>query len=222
MPSASSNPGLCLVGEARGGAAWSARVASALSATGASTLILAPPAESGAFDVEATRALVALAQKADVAALLADAVDTARAAGADGVHLSPRPDIEDAYEAARSALGPDAIVGADAGLSRHNAMTLGESGADYVAFGRAVEMHPPGTPPEEIAAAQHDLVAWWADVFVVPVVAFGASSPEEVGALAAAGADFVAVHLPADASPDADAAWAADVRAALRRPVPAA
>lgn len=222
MPRASSHPGLCLIAEARAGAAWSARVASVLSATEAKTLILTPPAGNAGFDASTTRALVEAAQKANVAALLADAVDVARAVGADGVHLSARPEIEDAYEAARTALGPDGIVGAEAGLSRHDAMTLGESGADYVAFGRAPEAHPPGTTPAEIEAEQQALVAWWAEVFVIPGVAFGALRPDDVAMLAAAGADFVAVHLPADAPSETDAAWAAALRAALQRPAPAA
>jgi thiamine-phosphate pyrophosphorylase len=211
---APSRPGFCLVAEVAAGAAFLARVGRALEAIEAATLILVA-ADGAPVNAEAARGLVQLAQGKRVAALLADDVATARALGADGVHLSWRPEIEDAYEAARSALGPEAIVGVDAGLSRHDAMMLGEIGADYVAFGRDPQVHGSGAAPEEIREEQHTLLTWWAEIFVIPVVAFGAATPEDVSELAATGSDFIAVRMPAAATPDADDAWTASLRAAL-------
>ena len=52
--------------------------------------------------------------------------------GLDGVHLT---DAARSVRAARKALGPDAIVGAFCAASRHDGITAGEAGADYVAFG---------------------------------------------------------------------------------------
>jgi thiamine-phosphate pyrophosphorylase len=63
-------------------------------------------------------------------------------------------------------------------------MLAGEAGADYVMFG-----DPEAALP---AAAALERVAWWAEVFEPPCVGF-ARNLDEVGALAAAGADFVAV-----------------------------
>jgi thiamine-phosphate pyrophosphorylase len=65
-------------------------------------------------------------------------------------------------------------------------MTAAEQGADYVMFGDA---HDGRRPSFEAIV---DRVAWWAEVFEVPCVAL-AESIDEVGPLAAAGADFVAI-----------------------------
>jgi thiamine-phosphate pyrophosphorylase len=127
----------------------------------------------------AAKPLVALAQARDVAALIEDDAALAAALGCDGVHLNDPK----AYKAARKALGPDAIVGAACGGSRHEAMTLAENGADYVAFGSL----EPSTDPDLAA-----LIAWWQVLMTVPCVALGASDLAAARALILAGADFLA------------------------------
>lgn len=216
------DPGLCLIAPAEAGADWLARVGAALAATKAQTLILTAPAE-GAFDPAAVRALAASAQGRQVAALVADDVNAARAAGADGVHLSWRPDIGDAYAAARAALGRDAIVGVDAGASRHDAMTLGDAGADYVAFAPTSAAGTGSDDPDAPRETQSELVAWWSELFVVPVVAFGVGTAAEARDLVRHGADFIAVRFTPDARAAADdAAWAAPFVTALRASADAA
>lgn len=205
--------GLCLVAEARDDPGWHELVAAVLDAARAATLVVTAP-EGAALASAAARPLVELAQRKKIAALIVDDPAAARETGADGVHLTPRPDIADACRAARAALGTQAIVGADAGASRHDAMLLGEAGADYVAFGRL-----PRDADSETAHTQRELVAWWAEIFVVPVVAFGIETPEEAAALARAGADFVAVRMPRDGSAES---WAAAMAAALAAPADAA
>lgn len=194
MSQKSSDPGLCLIAEARAGADWTARLDAALEASGALTLILTAPAGGQIIEPAVAKPLVELAQSKTIAALLANDVATAKAVGADGVHLAWRPEIEDAYESARSALGPDAIVGVDAGISRHDAMTLGEAGADYVAFGRMTDAYT----QEEARETQHELVTWWAEIFLVPVVALVSATQDDVAEFVHAGADFVAVQLPSE------------------------
>jgi len=218
MNDTAADPALCLIAEAHSDAAWVARVAAALDATRAVTLILEPPAGRAA-EPSALRALVAMAAARNIAALVANDVAAAKASHADGVHLSLRPEIEDAYAAARAALGSDAIVGAEAGSSRHDAMTLGEAGADYVAF---APMPDEAADADAAHEAQRDLVTWWADVFVVPVVAFGAGSAAEVAGFIDDGADFVAVRLDRAMPESGDAAWAASLVAALGAPAGAA
>lgn len=210
MTKTSTDPGLCLVATAEGGTEHLSRIARALDATHAATLILAAPG-ADKIDPAVARAIVETAQQKKIAALIADDVHAVRATGADGVHLSWRPEIEDAYEAARAALGPDAIVGADAGDSRHDAMTLGEAGADYVAFGRMSDAYGPDAARD----TQRELVEWWAEVFVVPVVAFDVETADDARELVARGADFVAVRLPDRTEADKDAAWASALVAAL-------
>jgi thiamine-phosphate pyrophosphorylase len=58
-----------------------------------------------------------------------------------------------------------------------------------------------------------EMVEWWAPLFEVPCVAFDVETCEEAAALAAYGADFVAVTLPAGL---AEAA-AADLLARIAR-----
>ncbi len=189
---------LCLFVTAEGGRAACERTDAALAAAEPASLVIAPPAGAG-FDDPTVARLVERAQRKGVAALVADDPGLAARVGADGVHLTPGKDLERRYEEARKALGGYRIVGVDAGRSRHDAMTVGEKGADYVGFGI-----PPHVAERERAQARRlDLVQWWAEIFEVPVVAFDVESPEEAAELAEAGADFVCVALPPAAGPDA-------------------
>ena len=199
---------LCLVAETRRGSEWCAIVAAALDATAAVTLILAPANGASSIVADDARPLVELAQKHDCAALLVDDTATARDVGADGVHLTWRDGIETAYGIARGELGPRSIVGVEAGTSRHDAMTLGEAGADYVAF-------TPSAAADTDLDAQADLIAWWSDLFVVPAVAFAPGPAEQTARLAQSGADFIALHVPAGLAPDAIEDWARSALAAV-------
>ena len=135
-------------------------------------------------------------QARDVAVLIADDAELARKLGADGVHLSPTADEDEArsrYAIARAALGSERTVGASAGLSKHMAMVLGEIGADYVAF------EPDAGDGDADAGAE--LAEWWSALFEVPAVALGIESAAEADRLASAGVEFVGVALddgPAD------------------------
>jgi thiamine-phosphate pyrophosphorylase len=131
--------------------------------------------------------------------------------GADGAHLSG---IE-GFQAATPRLKPDRIAGAGGLHTRHDAMTAAESGADYVMFGEPDEN---GRRPSLEAVIER--VSWWSEVFEIPCVAF-ASSMDEVGQLAAAGADFVAVGDFVFADPRGIAAALADATARLSASVPA-
>jgi thiamine-phosphate pyrophosphorylase len=138
-------------------------------------------------------ALVSEGQRRNAAVLIADDPALARSLGADGVHLAYSEASRERFEAARAVLGGKAIIGCDAGRSRHDAMTLGELGADYVAFGV-----PDFVKDRETAFdRQLDLLSWWADIFEVPSVGFDAPSAENAGAMARAGADFVCLRLDA-------------------------
>ena len=68
----------------------------------------------------------------DVAIVVSDHWGLAERLGLDGVHLSSaKKSVRDA----RKALGPDAIVGSFCAASRHDGLSAGEAGADYIAFG---------------------------------------------------------------------------------------
>lgn len=134
--------------------------------------------------------LIALAQKAGAAVLIYGDAQLARTLRADGVHLPWGTDVADRMVEAREILGQGGIVGVEAGASRHDAMELGERGADYVAFAPVT-----GADPGAALEARFDLVAWWAELFEIPVVAMHVSDAEDAAALAAVDADFVAVPM---------------------------
>jgi thiamine-phosphate pyrophosphorylase len=174
------------------------RLAAALDAVELAAVLVAPAA-GRRLDAEDARPLVAQARQAGAAALLLNDGGLARALGADGVHLGPQDDALAAYRAARDSLGKDAVIGADAGISRHTAMVLAEAGADYVAFGAPRHLKD----LDKAQARREEMIAWWAPLFEVPCVAFDVETGEEAARLAAAGADFLAVALPAEVAPPA-------------------
>lgn len=182
----------------------------ALKAAPVSSLLLKAPV-GAKLEAHTLKPLVELAQKKGIAALVADDWDLARIVRADGVHLSWAKDQLQRYEAARAALGTRYIVGADAGRSRDDAMSLGESGADYIGFGIPAHVEDRDTA----FSRQQELLSWWSEIFEVPCVAFDAPTPEAATDLAAAHADFVAVMLPAGLSAQEGANRLSDFAAAV-------
>ncbi len=107
-----------------------------------------------------------VAHARDVALVITDHVVLSERLGLDGIHLSDgaRP-----VRAARKSLGPDAIVGSFCGTSRHDGMTAGEAGADYISFG------PVGQSAlGDGSVADPELFQWWTEMIELPVVAEGA------------------------------------------------
>jgi thiamine-phosphate pyrophosphorylase len=134
----------------------------------------------------AAEILMPIAQARDVAFILNDRPDLAASLGCDGVHVGQ----EDAsYADARAAMGPDAIVGVTCHDSRHLAIEAGEAGADYVAFGAFF----PTATKEAKTHAGIELLQWWAETMVVPVVAIGGITVANARPLVEASADFLAV-----------------------------
>jgi thiamine-phosphate pyrophosphorylase len=108
----------------------------------------------------------------DVAVVIDNHLILAERLGLDGVHLS---DGSRNVRKARKELGADAIVGAFCGTSKHDGMTAGEAGADYVAFG------PVGaTTLGDGSRAAFELFEWWSEVIEVPVIAEGALTADLV------------------------------------------
>jgi len=96
--------------------------------------------------------------------------------GLDGVHLT---NAARSVRQVRKDLGDDAIVGTFCGNSRHDGMTAGELGADYVAFGPVGATALGGGTPAEL-----ELFEWWSMMIEVPVVAEGALDTAMVRSLA--------------------------------------
>jgi thiamine-phosphate pyrophosphorylase len=94
-------------------------------------------------------------------------------------------------------------------------MVAGEAGADYVMFG---EPDPAGRRPSFEAIAER--VAWWAELFEIPCVAW-AERIEEVDELCAAGADFIALGEAVFSHPNGAAKAVAEVTGRLKLTAPA-
>ena len=138
--------------------------------------------------------VVRFAQARDIAVLLDGNAELAQRLSADGVHLADGAE----YGPARRLLGDQAIVGVHCGASRHSAMLAADAGADYVAVNADLE-----------------LVAWWAEVMIVPVVADLDGDFARAAEFAAAGAEFILLGAALFDDPAGAAAAAVTVAAAI-------
>ena len=145
--------------------------------------------------------LVPLVQSHGAAAVVDGRPEIVARGGADGAHLSGVAALRDAI----ADLKPDRIAGVGDLGSRHDAMGAAELGADYVMFG---EPDADGQRPRFEAVEER--IGWWAEVFEPPCVGFAANH-DEVAALVAAGADFVAVGDLVWADPRGPAAAMSDL-----------
>lgn len=164
-------------------------------------------AMSGRDEQEISRAADALrevAHERDIAFVIDDHFLLAGRLGLDGVHLT---DAAKSVRAARKSLGPDAIVGCFCGNSRHDGLTAGEAGADYVSFG-------PMSTSElgDGSIADAELFQWWSEMIEVPIVAEGALTPELAKNLAAS-TDFFGIGSEIWSTDDPVAALATYVSA---------
>lgn len=146
----------------------------------------------------------------DVALIINDRADLAKAAGADGVHLGQS---DGSLKEARALLGEGADIGVTCHDSRHLAMLAAEQGADYVAFGafypsetKATDYHP---DPE--------ILTIWSEMTTVPCVAIGGITPANAEPLVRAGADYLAVSAGVWADPRGPAAAIADFAESLHQ-----
>jgi thiamine-phosphate pyrophosphorylase len=172
----------------------------------AAVLLRLKPTDQRAMIARA-KALAPVVQNSDAALLLDGHVELVARAGADGAHLTGIAALEDALP----SLKPDRIAGLGGLATRHDSMTAGELGADYVLFG---EPDAKGQRPSVEAIAER--LGWWAELFEPPCVGFAASC-EEAFEFAAAGADFVLVGDFIWADPRGAAAALKDVEQAIRQ-----
>ncbi len=137
---------------------------------------------NNSFDI--ARELMRWAIDHNVAFIVAEDVAFAREISADGVHLYSGIS---SYSNARSKLGNDRIIGLSTALNRHECMSAGETGADYILF-------DPTSPDDfQIHETQplENLISWWTELFEVPCVAQAYVEVEKNRALVSAGVDFL-------------------------------
>lgn len=107
-----------------------------------------------------------VAHERDVAIVIENHVLMVERLGLDGVHLT---DGARSVRKVRKDLGPDAIVGAYCGVTRHEGMSAVEAGADYAAFG-PVGVSALGKGEQ----AEFELFEWWSEMIELPCIAEGA------------------------------------------------
>jgi len=162
---------------------FSKDLAAAMAAGDVAAVLLRLAEADERTQINRAKALSTAVQDHGAALLLDGHADLVARAGADGAHVTGI----DEFSAAIEQLKPERIVGISGLTTRHDAMTAAEAGADYIMFGE------PGDGGERPSfAAIEERVAWWAEVFEAPCVAYAASI-DEVAPLVQAGADFIAL-----------------------------
>ncbi len=189
-------------------AAFAAPLTQALSAGDVAAVLLRLAEADERALINRVKTLASVVQSKDAALIVDRHVDLVARAGADGAHLTGIAAFAEAVE----RLKPDRIAGAGGLATRHDAMLAAEAGADYVMFGE-----PDADGARPAFAAIEERVAWWAEVFESPCVAYAAAR-EEVAPLVAAGADFIALGDWLWHEPSTVAAFVAEAAQTMRLP----
>ncbi|MBL8584330.1 MAG: thiamine phosphate synthase [Rhizobiaceae bacterium] len=157
-------------------------------------------------------ALTPLAQEAGAAVMIAGDSRVAGRVKADGIH------VEGGSAALAETIGHHGgkmLVGAGGIRSRDDALELGEEQPDYVFFGRFGYDNQPQAHPRNVALAE-----WWAQMIELPCVVLAGTDPDSVEAIAATGAEFVAMSAGVFADTIDPAAAVAKANARLDETAP--
>jgi thiamine-phosphate pyrophosphorylase len=173
----------------------------ALAAVSVAALLLPRGTRSEGSYKTLIKAVAPRAQAAGVAVLIEGEPGLVRALGVDGLHVEGG--VGD-VKAAAIALKPDYIVGAGKIASRHDAMSKGEIGPDYVFFGPLSGSRDP---------EQREMARWWAEIMEVPSVLSDPAATAE--SATAEGADFIALGDSLWSAPEGVTARLGAIAAAL-------
>jgi thiamine-phosphate pyrophosphorylase len=161
------------------------QIAAALSGGDVASLILPPYGLDEAAFQRLVETVVPIAQDHGAAAVIAGDARIAMRVGADGIHLEAgKAELGDAIERHQAKL----MVGAGGAKTRDDALELGEMRPDYLFFGRFGYDNKPEPHPRNLALGQ-----WWAEMIEIPCIVMAGSGLASVEAVAATGAEFVAL-----------------------------
>ncbi len=166
-------------------ARFAAKFAAAISGGDIASIILPANGMDEATFQEFAEAVVPLAQEAGIAAIIAEDTRIAGRVKADGVHIEGK---KAALAEAIAQFQPKLSVGAGGAKTRDDALELGEERPDYIFFGRFGYDNKPEPHSRNLS-----LGGWWAEMIQIPVVVLAGSDVASVEAVAATGADFVAL-----------------------------
>lgn len=162
------------------------RLAAAISGGDVASLILPDGGRDEAVFQDFAERAVPIAQAAGVAAIVAGDTRVAGRVGADGIHVEGGGKV--ALAEAVAKFRPKLIVGAGGATMRDAALELGETQPDYLFFGRF---------GYDTKAEPHrrnlSLGAWWSEMIQIPCIVLAGFDIASVEAVAATGADFVAL-----------------------------
>jgi thiamine-phosphate pyrophosphorylase len=162
---------------------FAAALAAALGAADFAAVVLRAEREADERGLlKMLKPLIEAAQEKGAAVLIEGAPDLVGKSGADGIHVLG----ENQAREAAPRFKPEKIIGAGGLRSRDAAMGVGELNVDYVLFG---DPGKGGDVPLDVVVER---CAWWAEIFTTPCVG-QAETLEAVAAVAATGADFIAL-----------------------------
>jgi thiamine-phosphate pyrophosphorylase len=160
-------------------------VAAATGGGDVASLILPAYGDGEAVFQRRAEALVPIAQAHGIAVMIEDDTRVAGRVGADGIHFEGRKDgLAELIEKFQDRM----MIGAGGAKSRDDALELGEARPDYMFFGRFGYDNTPAPHPRNLS-----LGGWWAEMIELPCIVMAGNEVASVEAVAATGAEFVAV-----------------------------
>lgn len=129
--------------------------------------------------------IVPVAQAAGVAVIIAGDTRIAGRVQADGIHVEVgKAELAETIGHFQAKM----MVGTGGAKTRDDALELGELRPDYIFFGRFGYDNKPEPHPRNLSLGQ-----FWADVIQIPCIVMAGSDLASVTAVAATGAEFVAL-----------------------------
>lgn len=160
-------------------------VAAAAEGGDVASLILPAYGDGEAVFQRRAEALVPIAQAHGIAVMIEGDTRVAGRVGADGIHFEGRKDgLAELIEKFQDRM----MIGAGGAKSRDDALELGEARPDYMFFGRFGYDNTPAPHPRNLS-----LGGWWAEMIELPCIVMAGNEVASVEAVAATGAEFVAV-----------------------------
>lgn len=140
--------------------------------------------DDAAFQAFAEK-IVPIAQVAGIAVVIAGDSRIAGRVHADGIHVEAgTEELAETIERLQSKM----MVGAGGAKTRDDALELGETRPDYIFFGRFGYDTKPEPHSRNLSLGQ-----WWAEMIQIPCIVMAGSDLASVVAVAATGAEFVAL-----------------------------
>lgn len=149
------------------------------------SLILTSEGVDDASFQDFAEGVAALAHEAGVAVVIFGDTRVVGRVHADGIHVEgKRSELAEAIERFQSKI----MVGVGGARTRDEALELGEERPDYMFFGRFGYDNKPEPHPRNLSLGQ-----WWSEMIEIPCIVMAGSDIASVEAVAATGAEFVAI-----------------------------